>query len=222
MKKFLKTCGGIFLLVFFLVLLDQGAKLAIDRFYTYDADALMQVKNTVHLHPKVNFETPNQLADKAEHSGIPLLFWKIADVAVLGFLAVSLIGLIWFLSKILSKITVLTGAKPPTRFSRALVGLAAAAAVSGECDRLFWDGTHDFLCVSRTYFDDRGKEMILHEVRDLKDCYLDLLVVLLAVFLLLTVWKILKLSKDKDAFREFEKSLKELLKHPFCKKIERR
>lgn len=95
----------------------------------------------------------------------------------------------------------LSGAKVQARLLCVLLTLLISASICG-----YGDGTHDFFCISSSFYSDTGQLKIMHEIRDIKDIYLSLSLTLAAVNVLF----IFLLFRNQEAFSSFKAELKNL------------
>lgn len=190
------------LLILTLIALDQGTKLAVDHLIGRD-ESLMQVTNTVHLHPYLNDEDSVAMQPIADESGIPLEVLLLLDslkttlsVALAFLLACAADRFIfWDIPrKSYPKLTIL------------LICLMISAIIcSGYIDELGWGGSLDFLCIAR------DTEMIRtvgnhthtviaphHKIFDLKDLYIAAAFPLIIARCLLWYASFFKLLTDKE------------------------
>lgn len=200
------------LLLLLLLLLDQGVKLAVDRFVAVDGDPMETVG--VHLHPEVNRETALHAEARAEQSGLPVLFWMAVGMAGKGILVLLSLFFVCFAYVALKTANV--------RAYPRLVGFLSVFAFAGllcsVIDDLFRGGSLDWFCVSRVVHVSDQRHDIAHFIFDWKDVYLLIVVVATILFFLLTCVGLARFCKDKEAEAAWKKAfpaqLKVFLKHP--------
>ena len=202
------TVWKIILAVFILVLVDQGAKVLVESFSEFDNEDLMQVANTVHLHPRINYETPEECAELAERTGIDAAIWQWLIALRKLLLGASLIVFIFAIDK-LKDIAALNRRKALTNVLLILLG---AVTVAGCIDTALWGGTRDFLCISFMFEAASGRQMIGHLASDIKDIYLDISFVLFIYYVIRSINDIYAVVKDKEAFAAFKLAFKERIK----------
>lgn len=142
------------------------------------------------------------LAKLSQSTGLPVLFLKIAYIAVPALLHAAIVFFVGFVYKAAT----LSVAKVQARPLCVLLTLLISASICGICGTAFWDGTHDFFCISSSFYSDTGQLKIMHEIRDIKDIYLSLSLTLAAVNVLF----IFLLFRNKEAFSSFKAELKNL------------
>lgn len=212
-KSLIKQYWKFILIVIAMIIIDQGAKIAVELFFEYDKEALKQVKDTIHIHPYVNYEDPNRYNYYAEITGISVYVWKWV-VTFRYCLAGCISGMVTYFCY---RITCYANLNPRKKLVGAILVIVWAATLCGTLDRVFWDGTHDFLCISRGYIEN-GKARIIHISSDIKDWYLTAWLVLFLVHLILFLVDINKFSKDKNKWSSFVQSVKDKIKSKFTKK----
>jgi len=204
MRRFLK----LLFFVFLLVAIDQFSKLLVSHFFTYDPESLMQVKDTVHIHPLVNHSNAEWIEQMVQKTGIDSFFWKSFD-----FINLILVSLLFhFIVLGLYQVSVIANFKKLFALVYTLHILIGSTTICALFDRLFWDGTQDFLCISKSYIADSGKLKISHLAADIKDCYLDLLVVLLFVYVIQLTIDFSNFSKNKAEYSLFKQRIRGILK----------
>ena len=191
--------------IILLVVIDQGAKLIIDVFYEYDSDALKQEMDTFHIHPLVNYEIPDKLSAYAEKSGINLILLSVLDLFGV-LIRAAFAG--WAIYS-MYKVSLFSGTKKNSNFVYVLLVLVSAVSICVVFDRLFWGGTHDFLCVSKSFYTEDGRLMVGHLSSDIKDVYLNILVFLMSIYSCLFAGDLSRLFKDEQARATLKKLTKD-------------
>ena len=200
------------LLILLLILLDQGVKLAIDRFYRLDGDPMQAVG--VHLHPEVNGENLLQAEARAEQTGLPVPFWMAVNMFGKVFWASLALFFVCFAYVALKTANI--------RAYPRLLGFISAFTFAGTLcsilDDLFWGGSLDWFCVSRVVHVSDQRHDIAHFILDLKDVYLLAVVLAVMLFFLLACVGMIRFGRDKQAEAAWKKvfpgQLKTFLKHP--------
>lgn len=208
----MKKAWKYLLLLLLLILLDQGVKLAIDRFYTADGDPMQTIG--VHLHPEVNGETLLRAQTRAEQTGLPVPFWAALTIAGKGILALFAMCFVCFAYLALKTANI----RAYPRLAGFISGFTLASTLCSIFDDLFRGGSLDWLCVSRVVHVSDQRHDIAHFIFDLKDLYLLLVVIAAILFFLLTCVGMARFGKDKEAEAEWKKAfpvqLKAFLRHP--------
>lgn len=195
----------IIFIVLLLVVIDQGAKIYINSTLEAGDESLAQVENTLHIHHLINYEAPNQWTERAEVTGLSISFWKWFHVTVeSAFPAFLLLAYIYFIHRFTS----FAGLKTHTPLAGAVFTLIGAASVCGLIDKIFWECTHDFICVSKTFISGTGKPLIGHSCADIKDYYMYVVMFLFIIWGGLFVLDFLRLPKKKECISAFFKSLR--------------
>lgn len=200
------------LLILLLILLDQGVKLAIDRFYTVDGDPMQTV--SVHLHPEVNGEDLLQAEARAEQTGLPLPFWMAVNIAGKGILALLAMFFICFAHVALKTANI----RAYPRLVGFISGFTFAGTLCSILDDLLRGGSLDWFCVSRVVHVNDQRHDIAHFIFDLKDVYLLIVMLTVILFFLLACVGMIRFGRDKQAEAAWKKAfpgqLKAFLKHP--------
>lgn len=199
MKKICKFL----LIIFVLVSIDQFAKIVVYNYYDFD-EALMQVKDTVHIHPRMHYKVINECVQLAEKTGLNVSFWFYVKSLLL-VISGCIFNLLIYGTHKISDIARL---KTRKTFVGVLLVLLNSGAICSLLDRLLWGGTLDFMCISKTFTSDLGKLKILHITRDIKDCYLEASFVLFCIYAVLVAIDFSKLKKDKEKYLIFKRALK--------------
>ncbi len=199
MKKIYKYL----LIIFVLVFIDQFAKIVIYNYYDFD-EALMQVKDTVHIHPRMHYKAINKCVQLAEKTGLSVSFWFYANSLLLVISDCIFNSFIYVTYKFFD----IAHLKTRKTFVGVLLVLLNSGAICSVLDRLLWGGTLDFMCISKTFTSDLGNLKILHITQDVKDCYLDVSFVLFCIYAVLVAIDFSKLKKDKEKYIIFKRSLK--------------
>lgn len=209
MKKVIKYI----VIILLLIVLDQGAKLLVDIFFIADVD-LMQVSNTIHIHPMVNDSTILEITQKANDSQLSfsfLMFFYIAkDVISFFFICLAL--------NVVSRFCSETKLKMNPKIINIVICLSIAAVLCNWIDQVFWRGTHDFICVSwegTEWSVDHYYPIINHHSMDFKDIYIYITIVLVPLFFIIVAIKTFILNKEER--KELEKELIQRLKNFFNK-----
>ncbi len=197
MKRFLK----ILCLIVLLSAMDQGAKILVSQLFNYDPESLMQVKDTIHIHPMVNHSNAEWIIEMVQKTGIGVVFWKLFDQIT----RLLTSALIHFMVFYVHRASVIANLKKRVALVHTLYVLIGSITVCGILDRLFWHGTQDFLCISNSFIADSGNLKIRHLSADIKDCYLDLFVVLLFVYVILLA---IDFSRNKEAYSVFKQAMR--------------
>lgn len=202
MKK--RTILWIVLLTLLLIILDQGAKQLVKRFYVEREHE----SYTLRIHPVVNDATAQKFTALSEETGMNYSLLLILDMLKEFFdyallLAVAcLVSRFFFWDMDMKKFTVFTGM---------IISLIAAGTISHYLDSLLWHGCLDFICVSwdvKVPVGDHFHTAVHHEALDIKDLYLYSGAALL--FVRVVIWEIQLLRyaiKNKE-------NLIQKLKHP--------
>lgn len=200
------------LLILLLILLDQGVKLAIDRFYTADGDPMQAVG--VHLHPEVNGENALRAETRAEQTGLPAPFWMAVNLFEKIFLA--LLALFFVCVAYVAMRTANIRAYP--RLAGLICAFTFAGVFCGILDDLFWGGSLDWFCVSRVVHVSDQRHDLAHFILDWKDVYLFFVVIAVSLFFLLACVGMTRFGRNKEAEAAWKKAfpaqLKAFLRHP--------
>lgn len=164
------------LLIIALIALDQGAKLAVDHFIGRD-EALMQMTNTVHLHPYLNDEDSVAMQPIADESGV-----QVEVLLLLNSLKTTLSVTLAFLLAYAADRFIFWDIprKSYPKLTLLLICLMISAIIcSGYIDEFGWGGSLDFLCIARDTeviraVGDHTHTVIAprHKIFDLKDLYI--------------------------------------------------
>lgn len=205
MKK--RTILWVILAILLLIVLDQGAKLAVDHFYV-EPEGILQVNHTVHIHRIFNDSDALEAAAHAEETGRSPGFWMAVHILDLAVGIVLVFAVIFFIDRFfLWDID----AKRYPKLTGAWFSLTLSAMLCHFIDDIFRGGCPDFLCIPRDYKEpvgDHFHDAILHRAYDLKDLFLFLGTVLF--FILVILWLIEFIKYDKRD----EKHLIAKFKHP--------
>ena len=198
-----------------LILIDQCSKICIYNCYTFDQEALlMQVKDTIHIHPKKNTDISDGIADILQRFGadtkivlVVNIIEKIISVAAIVFIVFSIDWILRF-----AKV------KHSPFLRDSILVLTLGGGLSHICDTLFWGYTLDFICISKSYVSQTGNLRIAHITSDIKDAYLDIWLVLAIIYLIKGAVAFEKFRKDKSNYEKFKKEFKEKCVKLFSKK----
>lgn len=194
------------ILCFVLVLcvVDQGAKIYVTDNFEILNEHLYQVADTIHIHHLINYSAPEEWVHRADTIGLSVSFWKWIDVFESALVSLAIFLFLSFIYKF----TVFAGIKKRIVLFGSLMSFFVAASLCGFADRIFWECTHDFICISRTFISDSGKAVIGHSSRDIKDIYLIVVIILFVLWVAFTVIDFFKLPNPTDTIRAYFKSYK--------------
>lgn len=198
MKKYLKYI----IIIALLVLFDQGAKLAVTHFYTFEGDP-MQVVNTIHIHPEINPETS---------------FADLTDMVSILCMVLFSLALIYLMYAAI----VIAKRRAYPGLVRTLFVLFPALFINRVLDLLIWHGTLDYICVSwLQHIEENGvaDHAVCHQMFDLTDLYLTVAFLLFVVYLILFVATCIRLGRNKEQEKEFIQEFKRRVKAFFKKPI---
>ncbi len=213
MKKYLKYI----IMIALLVPLDQGIKLAISRFYTFDSDP-SEFVGGFHIHPMINYDTYVALSGKAAQTGQGIGFW--IGVYALQLCCVMLLVLaFYYMTCAVSAIV--KRKKMPVLFSVG-ASLMVAITMNRILDLVLRKGALDYLCYSKLeHMEANGvvRHMSHHLTFDLTDLYALITVVLVAIYALRQFFTFIWLNMHKEQEKEFTQELKRRVKAFFKKPI---
>ena len=182
------------LIISFLVLLDQGAKLAVDHFYV-EPDGVMQVSNTIHIHPELNSDVTQKFDIHAEKTGLNYYFWSCADALVNSVIMLLLFGFVYSICRFFFWDT-------DVKWYSALAPVWICPMVAaGICryyfDNILWKGCLDFICISwndQAAVEDHLHNVVKHLHFDLKDLYLYTGLIVFLIYIILFGISFIKLN----------------------------
>ncbi len=205
-------------------MLDQGAKLAVAHFYEDDIvlasesiedTELWRTHNTFHIHPVINDAHRQELMQEAMERSLSIKYLMFRDIVKAVSLIVTFNLLIYFGFRFLAQVKI---KRHPKLISGIICLNLAAGICSGIIDRLFWGGSLDFMCISGLITEQAGDHyhaVPYHFIFDIKDVYLWIGGVLLALLIILFCIDYFKLSKDEK--KELEKGYKNQIMKVFKK-----
>ena len=199
MKK--RTILWIVLAILLLIIVDQGAKLAVDLFYE-EPEGIMQVNQTIHIHRIFNDSDALEARARAEETNLSYGFWMSVHILGLVVIAVLMLGVFLFLNHFF--FWDLDAYKYP-KLMGAWFSLSASAMICHIIDEIFRGGCPDFICIARDYKEpvgDHFHDAILHHACDLKDIFLFIGTVLLIVRVI--IWMITAAKNDKNITQKFK------------------
>ncbi|MBQ8332853.1 MAG: hypothetical protein IJX93_03675 [Clostridia bacterium] len=193
MKRYLK-----YILIFsaILILADLGSKMLIEQFFMPDGD-LTQIRDCLHLHPRVNTEDLELFTQKAAEGvfSVPALF--LVEILKKIRLAVICCTAIYWISRGLAAV-----GHPMYGLAAAFITLMVSATACLSLDYILRQGSLDWLCISRTLADG---EKIMHMTLDFKDLYLFLFLAVDVIIVARFLWLIVT---DKSFAADVENGLK--------------
>lgn len=200
------------LFLLLLLLLDQGVKLAIHRFYTPDGDLMRTVG--VHLHPEVNGKSLLLAEERAAQTGLPAPFWMAVSLA--GKCGLMLLSLAFVGVGYVALTSANLRAYP--RLAGCISALTCAGTLCSIIDDLSRGGSLDWFCVSRSIHLGEQRHDIAHFIFDLKDFYVFLAVIATILFFLLACAGMIRFGRDKEAEAAWKKAfparLMDFARHP--------
>ena len=202
-----------FCIAVFLILLDQGTKLLISNFFVYDAEALLLVKGTPHIHPIVNAEDYDWFIAQAVAAGTGLLPWKLLKIGGDLLRGVPVLLVLW----LSWKLSTMAELNPHTRLISGMAVFCGAGVVCSTLDRLFWQGTQDFICFAWGDVTELGQAIVRHKSFDLKDLYLVALTALVFLYFIWVIVDWMRFARDEKRAKQFVQTLKIKVKQLFHK-----
>ncbi|HBL85160.1 MAG: hypothetical protein A2Y17_01320 [Clostridiales bacterium GWF2_38_85] len=221
MKKYSKYI----IIILLLVALDQGAKLIVAHIFDGDVVLASEIDNankitansdTFQIYPIINDSPVQKLLQKAEGSKISIGFLMLIDIIMNAIISALILLALYKIFRFLSK----TKLKMSTKIINGLVYFSIASWAVRSIDKIFWDGTLDFLCISwkgTQWRVDHYHPMTYYRAFDITDIYLIICMLLGLLLLILIIINLLKLSKEerKDIDKEFKQRLKSFFKKVF-------
>ncbi len=195
-------------LVLLLVAIDQGAKLYINNNFSAGDKELSQVKDTIHIHHLINYRIHDEWSEREEATGINVSFWKWFDVLMSAFVSSFLLLFIYSVYRL----AVICGMRSYKILACSVFVFISSSTICGIIDRVFWECTHDFICISKSFVSDLGQHKISHASADIKDYYIYAAVVLFIIFSVLFLVEFLKLPNKKEAFSAYFQNIKQKCK----------
>ena len=193
MKRYLK-----YILIFsvILILADHGSKMLIEQFFIPDGN-LSQIRDCLHLHPRVNTEDLELFMQKAAEGvfTVPALF--LVEILKKIILAAICCTAMYWISRGLAAV-----GHPMYGLAAAFITLMVSATACLGLDYILRQGSLDWLCISRTLADG---EKIMHMTLDFKDLYLFLF---LAVDVIIVARFLRLIMTDKSFVADVENGLK--------------
>ncbi|PKM62365.1 MAG: hypothetical protein CVU97_05705 [Firmicutes bacterium HGW-Firmicutes-21] len=218
MKKYIKYI----IIIFCLIMLDQGTKLVVVNYYDGDVVFASDTDNngdiisnysTFSIYPIVNDSTRQELMQKSLNSSKNINLLIFVDVAKIIVFAFAFNLVLYWIFRNLSKYKI---KKHAGLMSSILCLNVAAAICGGIIDRIFWGGTLDFMCITWKSTELMGEQSIAtynYFIFDFKDVYLWISGALFALFIILFVIDYFKLSKAEK--KELDKHFVNRIKSVF-------
>ncbi len=183
MKKWVKYV----VIVLMLVALDQGGKLLVDKYFVPGED-LSKVFDTVHIHPVINDENITNMKAKSLETGKSVGYYLLLDTLE----RIGLVGAMVAAVILILRVSEKRGLKSYPVLGKAIILLSIAVGVCGILDTVVWRGTLDFICVCWKSVDSSGMEIIIHKSADIKDFYLDAMILPTIGFFIVFVFRYLR------------------------------